>query len=1334
MRIFQPTVTGSNTTTGSLHISGPVYFYTLETSSTFHVLTYNTSSGQVFFTGSDSFGGKPDDPYDSIQFNYSGALSGSSNLLFINNVIYLTGSMLISGAISASFGPNTVGFYGTASWAQSSSFITGSGVYGPFGSNSVLSASYASSSTLADTASFILNPYPIDVTGSSLYSVDPVSGIPSDMTTSPNSIWFGSNAGSNLGVSAIGTIFLGQNAGLNTDTSDFSIFIGGGAGANTVNNAYYSIFIGGGAGAGSTEVYSSNFIGGGAGNSIITNAFESNFIGVDAGALTNMTYHSNFLGYQAGYAALNAFQTNFIGYKAGYSASGASTANFMGYYAGYQATNTNGSNFIGNYAGYQATNANNSNFLGYEAGYSASSADNSSFIGNQAGFYATNAEFSQFIGNQAGSYAPNANNSNFIGKGAGFSASNADNASFIGTNAGYYATNTQYSQFIGTEAGYSASTANRSNFIGAKAGYKAANANNSNFLGFSAGNGATRAIGSNFLGGSAGAEAANAINSNFLGFGAGVSASNASSSNFLGPTAGYQAINASYSTLIGYQAGFASSSTVSVGPNNIIIGTNITLDSNRRDAINIGGIIFGSGSYSDITSEFPFSGSAGGNIGINIPHPTYNLHASGTVAFPSLTTSSQNNVVMIDTSSGQLFYTSSNAIGGGNARPGGPNLSVQFNSASVFSGSSTIYINNDGPSSVEYDHLHLDNAWLTVRDSSNNNIILLTTDGLQLGDYGGYASLDWSSRILYDSVGSQSIHYNDRQLSYQNYPPSPAIDWGTVNQITISGSTFLKGLPESSSNYILTYNTSSNQVYFASSTTITTLPFPFSGSAIITGSLLVSGSGITGSLFGTSSWAINAITSSYPISVTGSSLYSVAPPAGIPSISDSIFFGTDAGITATSASDSNFLGYRAGRLATNASQSNFLGSQAGDGATNAGNSNFLGRQAGYQATYATHSNFFGYQAGYQVYSASNSNFLGRQAGYQATYATHSNFFGFQAGNAAPYANNSNFLGYEAGELSTSASYSNFLGNQAGRNADFADNSNFMGNGAGEDAAYADNSNFIGQNAGRSATYANNSNFIGQQAGTSTPYADNSNFIGRLAGNGAISASNSTFIGPRTGVLAIQASHSFFVGYEAGQQAYSASYSTLIGYRAGQDVTSGINSISSNNIIIGNNISLPGQTKDSINIGGLIFATGSNSNFISNPIKTPAGGNVGINIYPPLFNFHASGTIAFPSLTNSSYTHVVVIDTGSGQLFFTSSIGGGSSFNYNSTSSIIGDGIIATWDINHGFNTRNLHVTVYESGSNGETVYPDIRRPDNNTVRVVFANPPSSSQYIVYISQ
>jgi hypothetical protein len=117
------------------------------------------------------------------------------------------------------------------------------------------------------------------------------------------------------------------------------------------------------------------------------------------------------------------------------------------------------------------------------------------------------------------------------------------------------------------------------------------------------------------------------------------------------------------------------------------------------------------------------------------------------------------------------------------------------------------------------------------------------------------------------------------------------------------------------------------------------------------------------------------------------------------------------------------------------------------------------------------------------------------------------------------------------------------------------------------------------------------------------------------------------------------------------------------------------------------------------------------------------------------------TASIQGLTNVAQTNVVTIDTVTGQLFYTASsaIGGGGPSTFNSTSSVIGDGALTTWDINHGFNTRNLHITVYESSSNGvtgngETVYPDIRRINENTASIVFANPPTSLQYIVYVSQ
>lgn len=102
------------------------------------------SNGQVvFYSGSSALSGSP-----SFTFNYTSS----------------TPTFNVSGTISSSFGPDTVGFFGTASWAlsasnavlsQTSSFITASNVWGPFGSSSVASASFASSSTFALTASFI---------------------------------------------------------------------------------------------------------------------------------------------------------------------------------------------------------------------------------------------------------------------------------------------------------------------------------------------------------------------------------------------------------------------------------------------------------------------------------------------------------------------------------------------------------------------------------------------------------------------------------------------------------------------------------------------------------------------------------------------------------------------------------------------------------------------------------------------------------------------------------------------------------------------------------------------------------------------------------------------------------------------------------------------------------------------------------------------------------------------------------------------------------------------------------------------------------------------------
>jgi len=206
-----------------------------------------------------------------------------------------------------------------------------------------------------------------------------------------------------------------------------------------------------------------------------------------------------------------------------------------------------------------------------------------------------------------------------------------------------------------------------SNFLGSNSGYGVINAKLSNFFGVLACTAATNANNSNFLGNSVGTFAASASFSNFLGNRTGYGATNANYSNFLGQNAGSNATSASYSTLIGYQAGYnVVGGTLGIKSNNIIIGTNITLEHGRKDSINLGAIIFATGSYSDATQFYPFSGSAMGKVGINQPNPDYNLDISGSGNFTRNLTTSGSLVV-----TGSLEMTLQTGTPGNSSTPAG---------------------------------------------------------------------------------------------------------------------------------------------------------------------------------------------------------------------------------------------------------------------------------------------------------------------------------------------------------------------------------------------------------------------------------------------------------------------------------------------------------------------------------------------------------------------------------------------------------------------------------------------------------------------------------------
>ncbi len=247
------------------------------------------------------------------------------------------------------------------------------------------------------------------------------------------------------------------------------------------------------------------------------------------------------------------------------------------------------------------------------------------------------------------------------------------------------------------------------------------------------------------------------------------------------------------------------------------------------------------------------------------------------------------------------------------------------------------------------------------------------------------------------------------------------------------------------------------------------------------------------------------------------------------------------------------------------------------------------------------------------FSKTGSIFLGSFAGDASNLASHSIFLGTQAGRTAINARNSNFIGYYAGYEANNALNSNFIGYQAGINAINANNSNFIGELAGAFAGTSSYSNYIGYQAGYESTFSSQSNFIGYFAGYLSNHANNSNFIGNLAG-----------------ALAYSGSYSNFIGFNAGYNANSSSYSTFIGFRAGEGYSPDdtLRSAYRNNIVIGSGIGLADRSVNQINIGGLIFGTGSY--FPSNPTTTPifsgsADGKIGINQPMPKYTLDVSGS-------------------------------------------------------------------------------------------------------------
>jgi hypothetical protein len=305
------------------------------------------------------------------------------------------------------------------------------------------------------------------------------------------------------------------------------------------------------------------------------------------------------------------------------------------------------------------------------------------------------------------------------------------------------------------------------------------------------------------------------------------------------------------SSLLG-TASFATTASHALngGVTKIIAGPNITISPTNGlgeviiSASSLTGSLFGTASWAinALTASFinPLTQSVfvSGNLII-----TGSLNSTGEIYLKNLPNESNNYVVLYDNNTGKLTYTASTAFGGGGSSgsgtPGGSDTQIQFNDGGVFGGSPKLIFDKN-------------NELLTLTGSLlvNGNIITTNTITANNGFTGNLTGTSsWASNAT--NAVTASYVQNSQTASY------------VLNAISSS--------------------------YAATASTINTSNLEIPGTILASG--LISGDslsitngatiygGITGSLFGTSSWAANATnatTASYILNAVSSSFASTA--------------------------------------------------------------------------------------------------------------------------------------------------------------------------------------------------------------------------------------------------------------------------------------------------------------------------------------------------------------------------------------------------------------------------------------------------------------------------
>ena len=185
-----------------------------------------------------------------------------------------------------------------------------------------------------------------------------------------------------------------------------------------------------------------------------------------------------------------------------------------------------------------------------------------------------------------------------------------------------------------------------------------------------------------------------------------------------------------------------------------------------------------------------------------------------------------------------------------------------------------------------------------------------------------------------------------------------------------------------------------------------------------------------------------------------------------------IMIGDQCGYYNTSGGNNLFIGNNAGRSNTTGSYNLFIGNDSGRNNT-APNNMFMGHNAGYTNSSGSGNFFSGTDAGAYNTTGANNVFVGQQTGVYNTTGDNNTFVGRWAGNSNTLSSADNtFIGHSAGNSQSSGNQNTYIGSGAGKDKTSGYYNTFVGYTAGENNGTGTGNVFLGYQAGYNETGSN----------------------------------------------------------------------------------------------------------------------------------------------------------------------------------------------------------------------------------------------------------------------